>query len=341
MPTCRVGSSGPFDSRALELPAPYDPGVAPLVLTLAGVLALATAALIQRGFGSRARVGRLLAVAPKVSVAEAVRLAESGEARYVRVDGRLDSDEEFEDDAHRPLVVRRTTLEWRPVGTERSWTKLESNLETVPFTVNEGLDEIRVDSSALAEGLVVVPREHHGVARDLDDRAPPGVPSDAPIRMTVELASTVEHGIVAGVPRKDGAGRVVIGPGLGRPLVLTTLETDEAMRVLTGGAIGRARIAVACLAAGGALLVIGLLWFLGEAVLGSVATALAASPDPTLRPGTDTRTTGGGPGLVGAPLLAIIGVLVVALASVAATLAYVRLTGGRKRDEQERRPRPW
>ena len=29
-------------------------------------------------------------------------------------DGRIDSEAEFEDDAHRPLVLRRRTIEWRP-----------------------------------------------------------------------------------------------------------------------------------------------------------------------------------------------------------------------------------
>jgi hypothetical protein len=315
--------------------------VAPLVLTLAGVLALAAAALIQRGFGPRARVGRLLAIAPRVSIAEALRLAESGESSYVRVDGRLDSDQEFEDAAHRPLVVRRTTLQTRPAGTEGPWRELEVNLETVPFVVREGLDEISVDGTALAQGLVVVPREHRGVARDLADRAPAGVPPEAPVRMVVELASTVEHATVIGVPRRGADGKVSIGPGLGRPLILTTLESDEAMRVLTGGAAGRARLAVAAMAAGAVLLGLALLWFLGDFLLGGATTVLAASPDPSLRPGSDTRTTDGGPGLVGAPLLALLGVLGIALLSVAASLAYVRLTGGPRRTDGEQRPKPW
>jgi hypothetical protein len=38
--------------------------------------------------------------------------------------------------------------------------------------------------------------------------------------------------------------------GLGRPLILTTLEPDEAMRVLTGGERRRPLIAVACMIGG-------------------------------------------------------------------------------------------
>ena len=309
----------------------------PLLLTLAGVLALGGAAWIQRGFGSKARVGRLLAVVPKVSIAEARRIAEAGENRYVRVDGRLDSEHEFEDADHRPLVVRRTTVEWLPAGRGGRWTTFDRNDEIVPFSLREGLDEIAVDGPRLADGLVVVTRERKGVAADLGDRAPAGVPADAPVRMVVEQVSTIEHAAVLGVPRRAGGG-VEMGPGLGRPLILTTLEDDEAMRVITGGAAGRARLALACFALGAGLLIIGIVWLVLDQLFGAAATALAASPTP--RPGSDTRTTGGGPGLVGDPALALLGVLGIAVLSVVASLAYVRLTGGRRRDEPEEKPRP-
>jgi hypothetical protein len=328
--------------RALRFPGPYDPGVVPLILTVVGVAALCAAVWIQRSFGSRARVGRLLAVAPKVSIADARRLAESGEMRYVRVDGRLDSDEEFEDADHRPLVLRRTTLDWRPADSSGSWTRFDTNTEIVPFSVREGLDEISVDGPALDEGLVVVPRERNGVAADLGDQAPANVPPDAPVRMVVDLVSTVEHAAVLGVPTRASGGELVMGPGLGRPLILTTLEDDEAMRVLTGGAANRARLALACFIGGAILLGVAFLWVVFESTFfAAAARVLAASPVPTARPGTDTRTTGGGPGLVGDPALAILGVLGIALLSIVASLAYVRLTGGPRHNRPEDRPRPW
>ena len=327
--------------RALRFPGTYDPAVVPLLLTVAGVLALGAAVWIQRSFGSRARVGRLLAVAPKVSIAEARRLAESGVTRYVRVDGRLDSDQDFEDADHRPLVLRRTALEWRPADGRGAWTLFDTTSEIVPFSVREGLDAIIVDGRALDEGLVVVPRERKGVAADLGDRAPANVPPDAEIRMVVDLVSTVEHAAVLGVPARAAGGEVAMGPGLGRPLILTTLEDDEAMRVLTGGAAGRARLALACFIGGAALLVLAFLWVVLESTfLGGAAHVLAATPVPTARPGTDTRTTGGGPGLVGDPALALLGVLGIALLSVVASLAYVRLTGGPRRDPPENQPLP-
>src|SRR5688500_4873065 len=309
--------------------AAYDSGVAPLVLATAGLVALVVAAGVLRSFGPRYRVGRLLAAAPRVSVADAVRLAESDEARYVRVDGRIDSDAEFEDADHRPLVVRRTSLRWRRAGGRGPWTTFESATQAVPFVVREGLDEIGVEGGELAEGLIVVPRTSHGRVSDLGERAPEGVAADAAATLAVEQVSSVEHATVIGVPRRAADGRVVIGAGLGRPLILTTLERDEARRVLTGGATGRSRLAVACLAAGAILIGAAAIWWLVDSLFGGASVGLAASPGPSLRPGSDTRTSGGGPGLVGEPLLAILGVLGVGLASVAASLAYIRLTGGR------------
>jgi hypothetical protein len=304
------------------------PGVNPLVPAVLGVLALGAALAILRSFGPRYRVGRLLATVPLVSVAEAVRLATSGETRYVRIDGRIDSEAEFEDADHRPLVLRRTILQQRTGAS--GWATFETSVEAVPFVIREGLDELGVDGNALTEGLIVVPRESVGVAADIGDRAPAGTDAATPVRVTIETVSSVEHGIVLGVPGRGADGRVMIGPGLGRPLVLTTLEPEEAMRVLTGGASGRSRLALACLVAAGVLIGAAALWWLVDSVTGGVATALAASPQPTLRPGGDTRTSGGGPGLVGDPGFAVLVVAGIATASIVGTLAWVRATGGRR-----------
>jgi hypothetical protein len=313
--------------------------VGPLLLGAAGVLALGVAAVILRSFGSRYRVGRLLAVVPQIPIAEAVRLAAAGETRYVRIDGRIDSDSEFEDEHHRPLVLRRTTLQWHPAagqgghgGNDLEWRPIgEPTVQLAPFVIREGLDEIDVDAAALAEGLVVVPRVSTGKVGDLGDlgdRTPEVIGPTEDARMIVEQVSSVEHATVLGVPARTADGRALIGAGMGRPLILTTLERDEAMRVLTGGAARRSRIAIVAMVAGAILVTAAVAWWLLDAVLGSgVASALAASPDPTLRPGTDVRG-GSAPGFVGDPLLAILGVVALGVGSVVATLAWVRWTGG-------------
>ena len=303
----------------------------PLLLGAAGVLAFGVAVAILRSFGPSYRVGRLLAVVPQISIAEAVALAERAETRYVRVDGRIDSDAEFEDEAHRPLVLRRTTIQWRPSPGSGPWRPAaDPKIELAPFVLREGLDEIGVDAAALGAGLVVVPRLSVGKVADLGAAAPPDAPAGAAARLLIEQVSSVEHATALGVPVRGPDGRMVLGAGLGRPLILTTLERDEAMRVLTGGAAGRSRVAIAGLAIGAALIAAAAIWWILDAAFGSgVAAALAASPDPTLRPGTDIRS-GGAAGFLGEPLLAILGVAAVGVASLIATLVWVRFTGGRR-----------
>ena len=220
---------------------------------IAGLAALVVGALILRTYGPNFRVGRLLATTPEVTVAEARALAQ-GRPRYVRVNGRIDAEDEFEDDAHRPLVFRRTRLQLRRAT---GWVSFEDGRERVRFEVRDGLDGIVVDDAALGAGLVVVPRESVGTAGDVTARVPPGTPGDTPVRLRVEQVSSVEHAIVLGVPGLDEAGQPRLTAGLGRPLVLTTLEPDEAMRVLAEGGRRRPLMAAACLAAGIGLILIG------------------------------------------------------------------------------------
>jgi hypothetical protein len=63
--------------------------------------------------------------------------------------------------------------------------------------------------------------------------------------------------------------------------------------------------------------------------------ALAQSPSAT-PVGGDPRSPGEGPGLVGDPVLAIGGVVLVALIAVGATLAYIQLTGGSRSGRDQR-----
>jgi hypothetical protein len=79
--------------------------------------------------------------------------------------------------------------------------------------------------------------------------------------------------------------------------------------------------------------------FLAWLLAASMGPALADSPSPSPGPDTggDTRTSGQGPGLVGSPLYAIGGVLVVALISIGITLVYLRATptGAASTDDSE------
>ncbi|HSL76036.1 MAG TPA: hypothetical protein VK867_03755 [Candidatus Limnocylindrales bacterium] len=296
----------------------------PLIPIAVGLVALAVGVAILRSFGSGCRVGRVLAVAPVVSVAEARELA-AGPPRFVAIQGRIDAADEFEDDAHRPLVLRRVRFQ---LGGRGGWRTIDEQRQAVDFELREGLDAIGIDHTALGDGLVVLPRVSTGTAADAPDRVPTDTPPATPFRLRIEQVSSVEHALVAGVPATDpSTGTIRMTAGLGRPLILTTLERDEAMRVLTSDAPRRPVMAVAALALGVVSLSLGLLWALVSAV---TRTALAASPEPSAVVGGDPRSSGQGPGLVGDPLTAIVLVLVIGVGTAVATTLYVRFTGGRR-----------
>jgi hypothetical protein len=303
-------------------PARIIAAVSPLLPLVAGLIVLAIGLVGRRSLGPRYRVGTLLSAAPVVSVAEARSLAD-GPPRYVQIAGRVDSETDFEDDAHRPLVFRRTRLQLRNGS---RWVDVDDRRERVPFDVREGLDSIAIDDGALDEGLVVVVRESVGTAADALDRVPEATPPATPLRLRIEQVSTVEHAVVAGVPGKDDAGVVRMSAGLGRPLILATMDRADAMRVLAEGRRFWPLVLAATMVAGVVLVGVGLLW----AILGALtAEALAASPSPSGGPVGDPRSSGQGPGLVGDPVFALLIVLAIGLAALVLTLGYIRLTGRR------------
>ncbi len=232
--------------------------MSPLLPLVAGVVVLVIGFLIRPTLGPRYRVGPLLAATQQVSVAEALALA-GGPPRYVQVAGRVDSETDFEDDAHRPLVFRRTRLQvWSGSG----WTDLDDRRERVPFEVREGLDSIAIHDEMLDEGLVVVVREAEGKAADVPDHVPDGTDPATPIRLRIEQVSNVEHAMVVGVPSLDDAGEPRMTAGLGRPLILATMDRADAMRILAEGRPAQPIGLAVTMVAGVLLIVIGLAWTL-------------------------------------------------------------------------------
>ncbi|MBI3750368.1 MAG: hypothetical protein HY263_01770 [Chloroflexi bacterium] len=320
----------------------------PLIVLIGAAVALVAGTATLRSLGPGYRIGRLLATARKVPVSDAIAIADGrAPRRYVAIEGRIDSDDAFEDAHQRPLVLRRTRIE---VRTGARWRRVEDSVEAVPFEVNEGLEGIGVDTAALGDGLVVIPRISEGRVADLGDRVPPGFAADAPARATIDQVSSIEHATVIGWPSLGESGRRVMTAGGGRPLVLSVLEPDEAMRVLAHGERLRPRVAAVLLVVGLALAALGLAWAGAQAAgFAGTPVAFAASPsDPASPSGAtpsdpgssgpvpsglagDTRSSGEGPGLVGTPGLAVAGVLLVGLVAAGGTLIYVRLTGGSRR----------
>ena len=323
-----------FDRRPAMIPA-----VTPLLLVAVGILAVVGGVAVLQTFGSRYRVGRLLASTPSVDLEEALTIATAGHPRYVRIAGRIDAEDEFEDVHNRPLVFRRTRLEAQRAG---RWVTFEDSRETVPFEIREGTLAIAIDGAAIDTGLVVVRRESLGTAADLADRAPNDMLPDSRVRAIVEQVSSVDHATALGVPT---AGVAAGDPprltaGLGRPLVLTNLAPDEAMRVLAQGST-RPRIAAACFVTGAILVVAGLAWAglgaLAARLVGdAVPIALAASPSAPAA-GGDPRSSGEGPGLVGEPFLALLAVIGIAVVAIVVTTAYVRFTARQEKPTPRQR----
>ncbi|HYI23567.1 MAG TPA: hypothetical protein VEX62_13140, partial [Candidatus Limnocylindrales bacterium] len=94
------------------------------VLAGLALVSVVTVMVLLRSLGQGYRVGRLLAATPMVSIEHAAELARGESARYVRVNGRISSAEEFPDEHDRPLVFRRSRIALRD-GSGRWTTHIE------------------------------------------------------------------------------------------------------------------------------------------------------------------------------------------------------------------------
>ncbi|MGD8485022.1 MAG: hypothetical protein PVG27_00795 [Chloroflexota bacterium] len=255
---------GSFGSLPVSIPpARRAPGavVIGLALLFIGLLAGLLGWWLLRRHGAAWRIGRLLAAAPQRTLAEAATLASAGTEAYVRLHGRIDSDEEFPGDDGKPLVYRRRRLQQRtPRG---DWQTFDDERLAVAFRLRDKGQAVQIEADALGDGLVVVPRQSEGIFADVSEEAVsgslPDLPPTTPVRLRIEQVSSIDHATAAGVPREGAQGTVVLGPGLGRPLLLTTLEQDEAMRVLVGGERRQLLIASGLLVAAPVIMVAGLI----------------------------------------------------------------------------------
>jgi hypothetical protein len=237
--------------------------IGPLLLVV-GVVLVVVAGLLLRSVGQAYRIGRTLSAAPELPLAEVVELARAagaasgaGAPRYIRTHGRISSEEEFPDENDRPLVYRRQRLQRRD---GRSWTTIDDDRVAVPFGLEDRATYLAIDIDSLGDGLVVVPRESVGVASDVPPTLMPddvALSPDVPVRIRIDQLSAIEQATVAGVPVLGPTGEPTLAAGAGRPLIVTSLAPDEAMRVLGSERRGTVQttaallvIGLGCLAAG-------------------------------------------------------------------------------------------
>lgn len=304
----------------------------------AGLIALSVWA--SRRGGTRARSARLMAGLAPVSPEEALLV---GEGRYLAVQGSIDAAEAFDDENHRPLVYRRERVLVREGDT---WRELERAVRSVQFFITSPSASIEIDADSLGDGLVVIERQWEGSVLELvasgrtftDDATSAlvtALATSAPTltaRVVLEQISTLDRGTVVGLLRN---GRLTAA-GAGQPLVLTTLDRRDALRILGSearGSLAISLITLAALVAGVLTVGIAIVSLLGE-IFASVNATMSPSPSQTVSPESGDARNGGvatGPG----GLLGLVGALLLPLL-IGAGIALVARAGARWRSARTR-----
>jgi hypothetical protein len=278
--------------------------MSPIVIVGAALVVLGF--FLSRRTDVRTRTGQLLAGLSPISPTEALRLAalRSDAAPYLAIKGSIDAPEIFEDENHRPLVYRRERVS---VTDEGGWRVIDVAVRSLPFVVSDPSSAIRISTADLADGLVVVERRWEGSVAELHAASREYQRPETAALVAALAASDPTRGArvgleqISSLDRATAAGQLVDGElraGAGRPLVVTTLERGEALRLL--GSERRGRLASSTVAL--ALLTLGTLLLLGGIALTLATPALGAdavSPSPTPTPESGDARNGGvgvGPG---------------------------------------------
>ena len=277
-------------------------------LIVVGVLLVAFGLLLSRRADERTRAGQLLAGLSPVTPTEALRLAalRGDSSPYLAIKGSIDAAEIFEDENHRPLVYRRERVS---IADEGGWRVIDTAERSLPFVVSDPSSSISIATADIAEGLVVVERRWEGSVAELHAAGREYQTPETAALVTALAASDPTRGArvgleqISNLDRATAAGQLIDGQlraGAGRPLVVTTLERAEALRLL--GSEGRGRLASSTVAL--ALMALGLTFLIGGIALTIATTAIGAdavspSPSPTPTPESGDARNGGvgvGPG---------------------------------------------
>jgi len=306
-------------------------------IPLIGAALIVAGLLLSRRTDVRTRAGQLLAGLSPISPTEALRLvALRGEsAPYLAIKGSIDAPDIFEDEHHRPLVYRRERVS---IADEQGWRVIDDAVRSLPFVISDASSAITIATADLADGLVVVERRWEGSVAELHAAGREYQSADTAALVAALAASDPSRqarvGLeqISNLDRATAAGQLVDGElraGAGRPLVVTTLDRAEALRLLGGE--GRGRLASSTLAL--ALLALGLLLLIGGIALALASPALgadAASPSPTPTPESgDARNGGVGVGPGG--LLGLVTMFALPLLFAAAIVLVTRLVTRQRR----------
>jgi len=303
------------------------------LLAVMGVALIVAGLLFSRRTDARTRAGQLLAGLSPISPTEALKLAalRGGAAPYLAIKGSIDAPEIFEDEHHRPLVYRRERVS---VADEGGWRVIDTAERSLPFVVSDPSNSISIATADLADGLVVVERRWEGSVADLHAAGREYQrPETAALVAALAASDPTRRARVgleqiSNLDRATAAGQLVNGElraGVGRPLVVTTLERAEALRLL--GTEGRGRLASSTLAL--ALLTLGVLLLIGGIALtlaAPVVGADAASPSPTPSPNPESGDArNGGVGVGPGGLLGLVAMFALPILFAAFVVLLTRL----------------
>lgn len=241
-----------------------------VLLAVAGLLLGAASVLALRWAQARPGIGRRLAGPPEVKVGQ---LLGDGvlPARAVRVSGRIRCREPLDAGDGELLVAFHRDVEVRSRG---RWRSVERLRETRSFELWDHDGSLQLDPAEAAEPLVVLPHVWAGPADELDESyagalarvtAEQGPPTRA--RAATRMVSIVDRLLVLASITRDATGGIALAPPRGGYLV-SSLELDDAMRLLGGP---RPRLLLAGTAAiwvGAALVAAALLALLVSLVTG-------------------------------------------------------------------------
>jgi hypothetical protein len=209
----------------------------PLTVLVAGVLLLLAGGVALRWSGARAGVGRRLAAARQVRVADLLT-ADPPPARPVRVVGRIRCADPILTAQGDRLVALHRDVEVRMA--RRGWRTIERRRETRGFELWDHGGSLAIDPAAAAEPLVVIPHvwrgepaelgaEHQAaLARLTAEGSDPGA-----ARSVTRMLSVVERLLVLATVRRAADGSIFLVPPPGG-YVISALDLDDAMRLLGG-----------------------------------------------------------------------------------------------------------
>ena len=227
-----------------------------LSVAIAGAALAVTGWVLLRASGARPGMARRLAGAREIKVGRLLDIGPDDELprRPMRVVGRVRcGDPILTADDDRLVAFHRDVEVQLPNGT---WRPIERLRESRSFELWDHDGSLTVDAATVHEPLVVLPHVWDGppdelsevyepaVARITAEVGPPGA-----ARSVAHMLSVVERLMVLADVHRAPDGGIALAPPRGG-YVITSLELDEAMRIL-GGRRPRVLLAgMACLALG-------------------------------------------------------------------------------------------